>query len=714
MNRGLNSLREGDSVWLWEDGAKAEYLVGCHDYEAERNGPGYTLLVRAEPLSTTRNWHGNDDDASTTFADCDLHKWLETEYTRLLELEDRSMAAEVLVPKDSGKSSIRVRYFVLGWGEIQDGSTGAGTPLDANVRSKLWERNGGRTVWARENTTSSNADGEDELYPYCWKIQNGKATYTTSDCQNAYAVQPCFAVKAGGAIVLENGTLRANTAPEVVSEYFGSDTVLTRRNPFRVPYRVTDADWDDVYVTERVDGTYLRSYYAQRGATQWCTVEETVFDKLDDAATHTLTVNATDGAAETEKQFQFMKAASLGYVVYIGKITGTEDGKSYYWTERQVLHNAADPDAPFVLDPELELTKNDCGSLTFTLPTGNPAFGNITLKKSFVSVEADGAELWCGFVTEMTPGFDRSIKVYCKGELALLEDRDCVVEDKTYTVEELVKLALDADEDFGREGKSFLPGKVTVEKPESEKDTKESKEIRSGWDLLQAGLTDNYGGYLRLRKTFKMENGKKIFTRYLDYLRTIDDRVNQSIAFGVNMLDLSYYLKVNTLVNRVKVIGFMSKGWWIFAHPEQLEVVKSNEASIAAYGLVERVFTVDGTASTQESLEKIAQEKLDSYKSGLSSGLTLDAADLADAGVDVDRLEFLKNAHVISAPHGLDDWVLCTGMTIPLDALDEKQFTFGDTTDSLTTMQATSYSTAGKAWTAIRNTIAYVKNENGG
>ena len=96
--------------------------------------------------------------------------------------------------------------------------------------------------------------------------------------------------------------------------------------------------------------------------------------------------------------------------------------------------------------------------------------------------------------------------------------------------------------------------------------------------------------------------------------------------------------------------------------------------------------------------------------SGLSGGIDINAGDLVDAGVDVDRLAFLKKTRVKSEPHGIDDWVLCTKEVIPLDALDQKKFTFGDTAENITASLAAGVGTAGKAWNAIQSTIGYIKN----
>ena len=70
---------------------------------------------------------------------------------------------------------------------------------------------------------------------------------------------------------------------------------------------------------------------------------------------------------------------------------------------------------------------------------------------------------------------------------------------------------------------------------------------------------------------------------------------------------------------------------------------------------------------------------------------------------------FLKNVRCISEAHGLKNWVLCTKEVIPLDAPEEKEFTFGDTTN-LTTLQASTFGTAGKAWKATQSTIRYISS----
>lgn len=88
----------------------------------------------------------------------------------------------------------------------------------------------------------------------------------------------------------------------------------------------------------------------------------------------------------------------------------------------------------------------------------------------------------------------------------------------------------------------------------------DGKNFGTTWDILQSELTDVYGGYFSVRYS---DDGK---TRYLDYLA--DDGITetnpQPVEFGVNMLDLTNYVKAEDIVTRVIAVGYKSKGWWIF------------------------------------------------------------------------------------------------------------------------------------------------------
>lgn len=347
-----------------------------------------------------------------------------------------------------------------------------------------------------------------------------------------------------------------------------------------------------------------------------------------------------------------------------------------------------------------------------TVPVSNPFYDKLELKKPVVSIEEDGREIFMGYITEMEKNFELDMEVTCESEFGYLQDRDCLVENKFYTASELLALALTVEDDpeehvgFKGEGKVFLPGNVTVEKPESDTD-KETKAISDCWSVLTNSLTGKYGGYLRLRKEIKMVDGVRVYTRYLDYLAKLNDKTDQVIELGKNLLDISYYIKAGDIVNSVKAYGWYKSGWFFWETTNPISREAYNGESIKKYGLCQRVLVVEGTDSTGDSLLKKATDELKKY-SGFTGSVQINAADLCDIGVDTDRLDFMKETYVLAEPHSIDDWLPCTKEVIPLHELDQKDFTFGATTAKLSSLQAGNFATAGKAWNAIQSTIGYI------
>ncbi len=521
----------------------------------------------------------------------------------------------------------------------------------------------------------------------------------------------CFCVDEN-ATVDDDGCLTANSGPEIQSNYFGMNGVFGRWGKFGLPYRVYDADGDTITVTEKLNGKVRRTFRAIQNGVYRFEISQKELESFDWNADYILTVEASDGRTTNRKSCKVNRIRSSGYVVYIGQIKGTADGQSYYWTERNILDDPFNENAPVILDPEVTLEANEISSFTFTVPVSNPFYDKLELKKPVVSIEEDGREIFMGYITEMEKNFELDMEVTCESEFGYLQDRDCRVENKFYTAAELLALALTVEDDpeehvgFKGEGKVFLPGNVTIEKPESDTD-KETKAISDCWSVLTNSLTGKYGGYLRLRKEIKMVDGVRVYTRYLDYLAKLNDKTDQVIELGKNLLDISYYIKAGDIVNSVKAYGWYKSGWLIWETTNPISREAYNGKSIKKYGLCQRVLVVEGTDSTEDSLLKKATDELKKY-SGFTGSVQINAADLCDIGVDTDRLDFMKETYVLSEPHGIDDWLPCTKEVIPLHELDQKDFTFGATTAKLSSLQAGNFATAGKAWNAIQSTIGYI------
>ena len=86
----------------------------------------------------------------------------------------------------------------------------------------------------------------------------------------------------------------------------------------------------------------------------------------------------------------------------------------------------------------------------------------------------------------------------------------------------------------------------------------------------------------------------------------------------------------------------------------------------------------------------------------------ISALDLRDAGVDVMRLGFMKRAQILSWPHELNQVALCTKLSIPLEKPDEKKFTFGSASETLSGQQATGTGAAKRAGETLRSGVSYI------
>nr|DAI47839.1 MAG TPA: endopeptidase tail [Caudoviricetes sp.] len=232
----------------------------------------------------------------------------------------------------------------------------------------------------------------------------------------------------------------------------------------------------------------------------------------------------------------------------------------------------------------------------------------------------------------------------------------------------------------------------------------DGKNFGTTWDILQSELTDVYGGYFAVRYS---EDGK---TRYLDYLA--DDGITetnpQPVEFGVNMLDLTNYVKAEDIVTRVIAVGYKSKGWWIFKSTKTISQTAYDFKAQKVYGIITKVIVLDGKASTNQKLLDAANEELRRCQQRYLEGIEVSAVDLHDAGIDVERLGWMKKTRVISKPHGLDTLLLLSKVVEPLDAPQKKRFTFGTSFYSISDLQALSSHKASLAYSMSLSAAGYL------
>lgn len=229
----------------------------------------------------------------------------------------------------------------------------------------------------------------------------------------------------------------------------------------------------------------------------------------------------------------------------------------------------------------------------------------------------------------------------------------------------------------------------------------DGKNFGTTWDVLKSELTDVYGGYLVVRYS---DDGK---TRYLDYLVDVAESNTQTVEFGVNMLDLNNYVKADDIVTRVIAVGYQKKGWWIFKSTKTIQETANDRAAQSVYGIITRVIVIDGKSITRQKLLDAANEELSKNLRYLD-GMEISAVDLRDAGIDTERLGWMKKTHILSKPHGLDTWLVLTKVVEPLDAPDKKKLTFGTSFYSISDLQALSSHKASMAYSIALSSMGYL------
>lgn len=218
-------------------------------------------------------------------------------------------------------------------------------------------------------------------------------------------------------------------------------------------------------------------------------------------------------------------------------------------------------------------------------------------------------------------------------------------------------------------------------------------------DILQSELTDKYGGYFVIRHGTGADGHPH---RYLDYLQKITDKNPQTIAFGVNMLDLSSYTKAEDICTRVIAFGTATEKTWPFVDIQSIISQTANDVKAQKiYGIITKVIRVEGNYNNAQSLLNAAEEELAKNLRYLN-GMAVKAVDLKDAGIDIDRLAIGKQTHIFSAAHGVDTWLLCSKLVEPLDAPDKKEFTFGTEFSSLSDLQSLTARKASDAYDLSR------------
>lgn len=430
----------------------------------------------------------------------------------------------------------------------------------------------------------------------------------------------------------------------------------------------------------------------------------------------------------------------MAYKVYAGtvkiysassKTLITDDnGVTWYeataeWTTKEQVYPSEECT---MQDMKLTCNHKEVGTFEFTLrkqlydagaddrERTDTLYDTIDIYRTHIAIEEDGKTIWMGTVTEIELEFDLSKRVVCRDPLYLLNMQDRMIDAKdAYPIRDIFSACAYTSWLGSNTNIPSLPvdpGSLTVH-PDDTINTRETgTQIGTAWSLLQTNLLDKYDGYLRLRYL----KADKYFVILVDYLSDIDQQTEQCVKYGENMLDLTITNAIDSDVrNYIEGHGTVSgeAGWWIWKQTVTLPLrkVAANISHSARYGYRNRHIAAGDR--TGDALQKRVDAEFSEKFRSPAPTITVKAFDLCDTGQATDHLGFLRKTRIVSAPHGIDEWMVCTKAVLPLDKPDQKEFTFGRTPEKLTSQQNRNTAASEQASLSLKGLISYTQSKQG-
>ena len=357
-------------------------------------------------------------------------------------------------------------------------------------------------------------------------------------------------------------------------------------------------------------------------------------------------------------------------------------------------------DDALVIDPELKLADNQCGSLRFTMHPDHPDYGNIQKRRTIYEVFRGDAQnpIFRGICAEGSDDQASIAEFYFEDFLSVLRDSMHDAFDYHGGLTAFFEELLEAHNAQVETWQQIQPGHVTVTDPNDYIYRASEKELTT-WEIIKTRLIDVYGGHLRMR----YESG----VAYLDYLlgdtTTQDQYLNfstQTIELGENLKDFSRLISASETYTACIPKGaettFYDDDGAEYKARITIEEVNDgskylvNTDAVALYGW--RCAPLDLTTWDDVTMPENLKTKGAAFLNGtlvkLTNSIKLTAEDLAHLGVESDTFGFLDYVRVSIYTANINQIYLLTGITIPLDDPSELTISLGITTLSLTDQQA--------------------------
>lgn len=313
----LSTKAVGSTVKLKVNGTAKEFIV-VHQgkpsslYDDSCNG---TWLLMKDCYES-RAWHSSN---SNSYKASTIHSYLNSTFLALFESNIQEAIKQVKIPYvngtgnsavGSGANGLSAKIFLLSGYEVGIGGASYvpvdGAKLDyfnqntGTDSKRIAYLNGSATNWWLRSPGTGSAD-------YVWYVDaNGGYYYFAS---YSVGIRPAL-VLPSTLLVSDDGTVSTNTPPTITSASGASGVNLgSKTAAFSFQYTVADADGDTLTVTEKMDGTTMKTRTGvASGTTLTFEYPSTAanFQKILNGS-HVLTVEVSDGKESATFTANFSK-----------------------------------------------------------------------------------------------------------------------------------------------------------------------------------------------------------------------------------------------------------------------------------------------------------------------------------------------------------------------------------------------------------------------
>lgn len=359
-----------------------------------------------------------------------------------------------------------------------------------------------------------------------------------------------------------------------------------------------------------------------------------------------------------------------------------------------------------LVTPKVETEINKAGSATFIMPPTNPTYDIIKKLSSIITVYDGDEEIFRGRVLHDEKDFYKRRNVYCEGELSFFLDSIVRPYDYKGSVKGLVEKYIKDHNAQVEAAKQFKLGKVTVTDA-NDYIVRANSQYPDTLTEMNDKLLKLMGGYFVIRK--------EADGRYLDYLQNPPRTSTQVIEFGSNLLDIAEYISADEVFTVLIPLG---------AEQEDKNGNKTGRLTVKSvnnkkdYIVDENAVKLFGYVWRKEEWDDVteASNLLKKGKVFLKSGiemavsLTLKAIDLHLLDVNTERMKVGDLVRVISVPHRIDQYFLCTKISLNLTDPGNSEYTFGYSFSTMTERMMNSNNTVQNMVASVSDAVSSANN----